>query len=85
MAFEYLDEEMINELIASLIRSKLEYVAVIWPPRKKKDIKKLERLQRTATKMASILRNLPYEERLSWLKLLTLEKKKRKGRLYSSV
>ena len=43
MAFKYLDEEMINKLITSLIPPKLEYVAVIWSLRKKKDIKKLER------------------------------------------
>ena len=43
MAFKYVDEEMINKLITSLIRPKLEYVA---------DIKKLERLQRAVTKMA---------------------------------
>ena len=29
MAFKYLDEEMINKLITSLIRLKLEYAAVI--------------------------------------------------------
>ena len=32
MAFKYLDEEMINKLIASLIRSKLEHAAMIWSP-----------------------------------------------------
>ena len=75
MAFKYLDEEMINKLITSLIRPKLEYAAVIWSPHKKKDIKMLERLQRAASKMAPSLRNLPYEERLSRLKLPTLEKR----------
>ena len=68
----------------TLIRSKLEYVAVIWSPHKKKDIRKIEELQRTATKMAPSLRYLQYEGRLSKLKLPTLEKK-RQGRLYSSV
>ena len=58
MPFKYLDEEMINKLITSLIQPKLEYAAVIWSPHKKKDIKKLERLQRAATKMAPSLRNL---------------------------
>ena len=48
MAFKYLDEEVINKLITSLIRPKLEYEAVIWSPHKKKHIKKLERLQRAA-------------------------------------
>ena len=58
-------------MITSLIRAKLEYAAVIWSTHKKKYIKNLERLQRAATKMAPSLRNLPYEEKLSRLKLLT--------------
>ena len=52
---------------------------MIWLPPKKKDIKKLERSQRAATKMAPSLRNLPYEERLSRLKLPTLEKRRERG------
>ena len=39
-------------------------------------MKKLERIQRAATKMAPSLRNLPYEERLSRLKFTTLEKRR---------
>ena len=79
MAFKYLDEEMINKLITSLIRPKLEYMAVFWSPHKKKDIKKLEKLQRAATKISPSLRNLPYEERLSRLKLPTLKKRRERG------
>ena len=65
-----------NKLITSLIRSELKYAAVIWSPHKKKDIKKLERLQRAAIKMAPSLRNLAYEERLSRLKLPNIEKRR---------
>ena len=79
MAFKYLDEEMINKIITSLIRPKLEYAAVIWLSYKKKNIKELERIQRAATKMAPSLINLPYEERLSRLKLPTLEKIRARG------
>jgi len=38
----------------------------------KKDIRKIERIQRAATKIAPSLRDLPYEERLLRLKLPTL-------------
>ena len=72
--FKYLDEEMYKKMITLLTRPKLEYVAVIWSPHKKKDMRKIERIQRTATKMASSLRNLSYEEILSRLKLQNFEK-----------
>ena len=51
---------------------------MIWSAHKKKDIKKLERLLRAATKLALTLRNLPYEERLFRLKLSTLEKRRKR-------
>ena len=79
MAFKYLDEVMITKLITSLIRPRLEYAAVIWSPHKMKDIKKLEILQKTATKITPSLKNLPYEERFSRLKLPTLEKRRERG------
>ena len=55
MAFKFLDEKIINKLIKSLIQPKLEYATVIWSPHKK-DIRKNERIQRAATKMAPSLR-----------------------------
>ena len=60
-ALKYLDEEMIKILITPLIRPKLEYAAVIWSPHKEKDIRKIKRMQRAATKRAPCLRDLPYE------------------------
>ena len=65
MAFKYLDKEMIKKFISSLIRPKLEHAAVIWSQRKKKDIKKIEKIQGAVTKITPSLRNLPYEERIS--------------------
>ena len=62
MAFNYLDEEVIKKLITSLIPPKLEYSAGFWSPHKKKDIRKIERIQRAATEIALSLRHLPYEE-----------------------
>ena len=80
-AFTYLDEEMMKKLIVSMIRPKLEYAAVVWSPHKKKDVRKLERIQRAATKMVPTLRDLSYEERLERLKLQTLEKRRERGDL----
>ncbi len=43
-AFTYLDEEIVKKLITSIIRPRLEYAAMVWSPRLKKDIRKLERI-----------------------------------------
>ncbi len=32
VAFTYIDEEMVNEIITSFIRPTLEYAAVVWNP-----------------------------------------------------
>ena len=54
-----------------------------WSPyyKKKKDIIKLERIQRRVTKMILRLRNKPYEEQLSELNLFSLSKRKLRGDL----
>jgi len=67
VAFHYLDEEMVKKLIVSMIRPRLEYAAVVWSPHKKKDVNKIERIQRAATKMIPSLRDMPYEGRLERL------------------
>ncbi len=76
-AFTYLDEEMVKKLITSIIRPRLEYAAVVWSPRLKKDIRKLERIQRAATKLSESLRDYTYEERLERFDLTTLERRER--------
>ena len=62
-SFIYLDKEMMRKISTSMLRPRLEYAAVIWSPREKKHIRKLERVQRAATKMTPELQDLPYEER----------------------
>merc|ERR1712035_247280 len=64
-----------------MIRPKLEYAAVVWSPYKKKHIRKLERIQRIATKMVAELKELTYEERLKEMKLPTLEERRERGDL----
>ena len=46
-----------------------------------KDVKTLEKVQRRATKVPSLLRHLTYEERLYNLNLTTLEVRKNRGDL----
>ena len=81
LAFAYMDEDMVKSIICALIRPRLEYAAVLWSPSTKKSKKKLERIQRAATKLAPSLQHLPYEERLSKLGLMTLEERRERGDL----
>ena len=55
----------------------------MWSPHTKKNIRKIERVQRAATKIVPELRDLPYEERLRKLGLLTLESRRERGDLIS--
>ena len=59
----------------------MEYAAVVWSPNLKKDMRKIERIQRTATKMVPELRDLTYEERLTEMGLLTLQDRRERGDL----
>ncbi len=45
-AFTYIDEEMVKKLIASMIRPRLEYAALVWSPNLKREIRTVERIQR---------------------------------------
>ena len=64
-----------------MVHSKLEYAAVVWSPNAKKDKRKLERIQRVATKMVLELRELTYEDRLKEMGLPSLQDKRERGDL----
>lgn len=81
MAFTYLDENMIKQILVTLIRPRLEYAAVFWSPSTKKNIKRIERIQRATTKLVPTLSGLSYEERLERLGLTTLERRRERGDL----
>ena len=66
-------------LYTTFVRPHLEYAAPIWNCLSKKDAKKLEKVQRRATKMVPQLRNLSYEERLLNLDLTSLEERRKRG------
>ena len=79
IGFACLDQEVFMNLYPVLVRPLLEYCVQIWSPYKKKHINLIERVQRRATKLVPALRDLPYEERLSRLKLTTLEERRNRG------
>lgn len=81
VAFAYMDEEMVKKILITMIRPRLEYAAILWSPSTKKNIRKLERIQRATTKLAPELSELTCEERLSKLELPTLEQRRERGDL----
>ena len=69
----YKEKHLIVPLYKAIVRPHLEYCIQAWRPYRKKDIDKLERIQRRATKMIPELRDLSYESRLLQCGLITLE------------
>ena len=79
--FEYKSEKVILTLYNALVRPHLEYCIQFWSPYYRKDINKLERIQRRITKMIPRLRNKSYEDRLKQLNLFSLSKHRLRGNL----
>ena len=69
----YKEKQLIVLLYKAIVRPHLEYCIQARRPYRKKDIDKLERVQRRATKMIPELRDLSYENRLLQCGLTTLE------------
>jgi hypothetical protein len=67
------DRSLQCKLFATFVRPILEYNSPIWSPHFAKDIKAIERVQKYFTKHLKGLQNKTYKERLSILKLPSLE------------
>ncbi|CAG2201955.1 unnamed protein product [Mytilus edulis] len=68
-----MDQDMFLTIYKSIVRPLLEYATCVWSPYLKKDIRKLESVQRRATKLVKNICHLNYEDRLRSLGLPTLE------------
>ena len=69
----YRDKKLIMPLYKSIVRPHLEYCIQAWRPYLRKDIDKLEKVQRRTTRLIPELRQCAYEERLKRCKLTTLQ------------
>ena len=63
----------------TLVRPIIEYGNSVWGPTYIGDQKKIERIQRRATKLVPELSHLPYQERLKKLKLPSLVYRRKRG------
>ena len=77
--FKKWNPNMFVKLYTAYVRPILEYCAPIWCPFLLKDIKKLESVQRRATKLVPQLRNMKYEKRLANLGLSSLAERRTRG------
>ena len=63
-------------LYKSHMRSKAEYCCIVWSPTHKKDISRLERIQKGFTKRIEGLEGKNYHQRLKYLNLYSMERRR---------
>lgn len=81
MAFADHSKAMVLKMYKAYIRPTLDYAHCIWSPYFLKDKMDLEKAQRRITKIPPENKNSTYEQRLSAMKLTTLEARRERGDL----
>ena len=78
-SFDYLDSDMLTKLFTAFVRPTLEYSNAVWGPFFVLDQRKVEKVQRRATRLLPSLRDKQYEERLAALQLPSLAHRHHRG------
>ena len=71
-SFAILDESTLPLLFGAMVRPHLEYANSIWGPFNWEDQRRVEKVQRRATKLVATIRNQPYEEKFRILDMPSL-------------
>ena len=77
--FFFINRVVFQHLYKALVRPHLEYGQIVWSPRYIRQSKKIENVQRRATKLIPELKHLPYTERLKKLNLPSLKYRRIRG------
>ena len=80
-SFECKDYDVMVKLYKSLVRPIIEYNNVLWGPFYVSDNRKIERIQRKATRIIPSISHLSYHDRLRHLNLPSLQHRRRRGDL----
>ena len=76
---------MILPLYKSIVRPHLEHAMQFWSPHLRRDINKMEKIQRRATKMIPKIRNHCYHQRIQDLQLISLVQRRLRGQLIEVI
>jgi len=80
--FTLLDKTTVPRLFTAMVRPHLEWRNVIRHPRYRGDKLGVEKVQRRTTKLIPSNSHLPYEDRLKFLKLSSLDFRRRRWDIY---
>ena len=70
--FRYKNKELILPLYKSIVSPHLEHAVHFWSPHLRRDIDKMEKIQRRATKKIPEIRNHSYHQQIQELDLISL-------------
>ena len=75
----YRDSVVLPKIYTTYVRPALEYAVQVWNPSKVCDVKEIEKVQRRAMRLVTDQGYMPYESKLQFLGLPTLEARRKRG------